>query len=150
MLELDEKYEFRENTIDKLNVVDLNKNNLNLIKNNEIMFIEDSNEGTTYIMDKSMNLYYVNLKEDKRITKEDIYNVLSDYKKASYENQEVYTGINLGIGHALLIKTKIYDEYMKLLRSVTIYQDQYLDCYNAYCYWIHCAIKFLKNYDKVD
>ena len=135
----------RRNILDMLDVIQLTKSNINLLKNNEIMFIEDSKEGTTYLMDKDMNMYFVQLEYGKELTREDIYAVIPEYKEASYENQTVYTGINLGMGRALLIKTKIYKDYMKELKSNIVYNDQYRDCYNAYCSWMYCAIKFLKS-----
>ena len=40
--ENDLKYNFRQNTFSKLNVIELNKKNINLLKENEILFIEES------------------------------------------------------------------------------------------------------------
>lgn len=140
----DLNYNFRQNTFSKLNVIELNKKNINLLNENEIMFIEDSNDGETYILDQKENIYHVNCEYGKELTREDLCKVLKDYSKASYKDLSVYTAINLGLGHALLIKTKIYDEYMKLLKSKITYENQYEDCYNAYCHWLDCALQFLE------
>lgn len=139
MFKLDENYEYREMIINKLNVIKLNKYNLHLLKEEDIMFIEDSNEGITYVMDKDANLYDTNGMEY-----EDIQDQLPEYKKANLENQEIYKAINLGMGHALIIKSSIYDEYMKLLRANIQYENEYEDCYNAYCHWMNNAIIFLE------
>ena len=134
----------RNAIIEMADVIKLTKSNINLLKNDEIMFIEDSNEGTSYLMDKNMNMYYVQLEYGKELTREDMYAILPEYKEA-YKDQTVYTGINLGMGRVLLIKTKIYEDYMKELKSNVTYNDEYSDCYNAYCSWMYCAIKFLKS-----
>ena len=107
MFEPDKMYEYREMIIGKLNIIKITKENIGLLKEKDIMFIENSNSGTHYIMDKDTNLYDTN---DMKY--EDIQNQLPKYKKANLENQEIYKAINLGMGHALIIKSSIYDEYM--------------------------------------
>lgn len=144
MFEPDENYEYREKIIDKLNVIKLNNDNILLLKEEDIMFIEDSNEGTTYVMDKDANLYYAQLEYGKEITRKEFRSALPKYNETSYENQKIYTAINLGMGRVLLIKSSIYEEYMKLLTTNIQYEDQYLDCYTAYCHWMDNAIMFLK------
>jgi len=62
----------RRKILEMLDVIQLTKSNINLLKNNEIMFIEDSKEGTTYLMDKDMNMYFVQLEYGKELTREDI------------------------------------------------------------------------------
>lgn len=136
----DKMYEYREMIIEQLNVIETTKENLHLLKEEDIMFIEVSNEGTHYIMDKDTNLYYIK----PGIKTDDVFKYLPEYKQASLENQKMYKAINLGLGHALLIKTFIYDEYMKLLKTNIQYENEFEDCYNAYCHWIDNAILFLK------
>ena len=135
----DENYEYREMIISKLNVIKITKENIGLLKEEDIMFIEDSNSGTHYIMDKATNLYDTN---DMKY--EDIQNQLPEYKRDNIENQEIYKAINLGMGHALIIKSSIYDEYMKLLKTNIRYEEPCMDCYNAYCHWMDNAVIFLK------
>lgn len=140
MFEPDKMYEYREMIINQLNVIKITKENINLLKEKDIMFIEDSNSGTYYIMDKDTNLYDTN-----GMKYEDMQDQLPEYKKANLENQEIYKAINLGMGHALIIKSSIYDEYMELLKANIQYEDPYLDSYNAYCHWMDNAIIFLKD-----
>ena len=139
MFEPDKMYEYRNMIIDKLNVIKITKDNLHLLKEEDIMFIEDSNEGTHYIMDKDTNLYDTN-----EMKYEEIQEQLPEYKKANLKNQKVYKGINLGLGHALIIKSSIYDEFMNLLKTNIQYENEFEDCYNAYCHWMDNAEMFLK------
>jgi len=142
-LEQNEMYEHREKIISKLNVIQITKENLDLFKEEELMFIEESKEGTDYIMDKDANLYDI----PSYISFEDVFSHLPDYKNVTSENQKVYTVINLGLGHALFIKTSIYEKYMKLLKSNIQYENPCEDCYTAYCYWMENAITFLNEYN---
>ena len=142
MFEPDKMYEYRNMIIDKLNVTKITKDNLHLLKEEDIMFIEDSNEGTHYIMDKDANLYGDISWVD--CNNEDIQNQLPEYKKISGKNQKSYKGINLGMGHALIIKSSIYDEFMDLLKANIRYENEFEDCYNAYCHWMDNAEMFLK------
>ena len=57
MFEPDKMYEYREMIISKQNTIKITKDNIHLLKEADVMFIEDSNEGTDYIMDKDSNLY---------------------------------------------------------------------------------------------
>lgn len=140
----------RDEAINELNYIELDKNNIDCIKNEEIMFIEDGgSEGTRYFMDSKINLYFVNVIYGKKLGIEDIYARLSEYKNASFENKEDYKAINLGLGHALLIKANIYDEFMEKLKNEIAYDENDMgDYYNAYCYWINCATQFLKERKK--
>lgn len=100
-------------------------------------------------MDSKINLYFVNVIYGKKLGIEDIYARLPEYKNASFENKEDYKAINLGLGHALLIKTNIYDEFMEKLKNEISYDENDMgDYYNAYCYWINCATQFLKEREK--
>lgn len=147
MFEVDERYLHRQMIINKQIIMNITKENLKCISESKIMFIEDSNEGIIYLMDIIGNLLCIKLGQD--IKREDLYEVMPEYKNASIENQEVYKGINLGMGHALLIKTSIYKEYMNSLKEKIKYDDEYEDYYDAYCYWMEVAIKFLKDKNKV-
>lgn len=140
----------RDEAINELNYIELDKNNIDCIKNEEIMFIEDGgSEGTRYFMDSKINLYFVNVIYGKKLGIEDIYARLPEYKNASFENKEDYKAINLGLGHALLIKANIYDEFMEKLKNEIAYDENDMgDYYNAYCYWINCATQFLKERKK--
>lgn len=140
----------RDEAINKLNYIELNKNNIDCIKNENIMFIEDGgSEGTRYFMDSKTNLYFVNVIYGNKLRIEDIYTRLPEYKNASFENKKDYNAINLGLGHALLIKTNIYDEFMEKLKNEIAYDENDMgDYYNAYCYWINCATQFLKEREK--
>lgn len=140
----------RDEAINELNYIELDKNNIECIKNEEIMFIEDGgSEGTRYFMDSKINLYFVNVIYGKKLGIEDIYARLQEYKNASFENKEDYKAINLGLGHALLIKANIYDEFMEKLKNEIAYDENDMgDYYNAYCYWINCATQFLKERKK--
>jgi hypothetical protein len=140
----------RDEAINKLNYIELNKNNIDCIKNENIMFIEDGgSEGTRYFMDSKTNLYFVNVIYGNKLRIEDIYTRLPEYKNASFENKKDYNAINLGLGHALLIKTNIYDEFMEKLKNEIAYDENDMgDYYNAYCYWIKCATQFLKEREK--
>jgi len=145
MFDTDELFDFRNKTFNKFNIINLTKENINSLKEDEVLFIEDSNDGETYILNSKLNIYYVNCEYGKELSRKDIFKVLKKYGDASYENPSVYTAINLGMGHALLIKTKIYDEYMKLLKSNIQYENQYEDCYIAYCCWLNYAVKYIKS-----
>lgn len=140
----------RDEAINKLNYIELNKNNIECIKNENIMFIEDGgSEGTRYFMDSKTNLYFVNVIYGNKLRIEDIYTRLPEYKNASFENKKDYNAINLGLGHALLIKTNIYDEFMEKLKNEIAYDENDMgDYYNAYCYWIKSATQFLKEREK--
>ena len=120
----------------------------NIITKNEIIFIEDDeSDGSLYFIDNTIKLYHINIKynKDKSINKEIIFSLLPKYKNASYDNQSDYKSINLGMGHALLIKTDLYDDYIKYLKKNIEYENQFEHFYNAYCYWMKYAMKFLKN-----
>jgi hypothetical protein len=143
MFEIDSRYQYRKMIIDKQILINITKEKLALLNESKIMFIEVSNEGIIYLMDTIATLFCIKL--DENIKREDLYNILPEYKKASVDNQEVYTGINLGMGHALLIKTSIYKEYMNLLKVKTQSEEQNEEYYNAYCYWMDIAINFLNN-----
>ena len=144
-------YDNRMETIDNLNCIELDKSNLDLLGKNEIIFIEDdASDGSLYFMDDKKNLYHIEVKynRDKTINKDSVFSVLPKYGKASYENQKDYKAINLGMGHALLIKTENYNDYMKLLKKNIEYENEFQDFYNAYCYWMKYAIEFLNNDSK--
>ena len=79
----------RNAIIEMADVIKLTKSNINLLKNDEIMFIEDSNEGTTYLMDKKMNMYYVQLEYGKELTREDMYAILPEYYNVWIHTQYV-------------------------------------------------------------
>ena len=148
IIEPDEDFYTREETIKSLECIELTSENLNLLTENEIVFIEDDDsDGSLYFMDNKINLYHAQVKypKDKKLTKDLIFSKLPKYKNASYENQKDYKAINLGMGHALLIKTSNYDSYMSLLKNNIKYEDEFNDCYNAYCYWMKYAIEFLEN-----
>ena len=140
----------RDEAINKLNYIELNKNNIDCIKNENIMFIEDGgSEGSIYFMDSKTNLYFVNVIYGNKLHTEDIYARLPEYKNASFKNKKDYKAINLGLGHALLIKKNIYDEFMEKLKNEISYDENDMgDYYNAYCYWINCATQFLKEREK--
>ena len=147
MFEIDERYLHRQMTMDKQITINITKEKLKLLDESKIMFIEDSNEGIIYLMDIFSNLFCVKL--DKDMKREDLYKIFPEYKNAFLENQEVYKGINLGMGHELAIKISIYEEYMNSLRAKIKYDNEYEDCYDAYCYWMEVAIKFLKDKNAV-
>ena len=140
-------YDHRIETIEKLNCIELDKENINLLSEHEIVFIEDdASDGSLYFMNNRMKLYHINVKynEDKEINKDIVFSILPKYKEASYENQKDYKAINLGMGHALLIKREYYDSYVKFLKSNIKYENEFQDFYNAYCYWMTYAVEYLK------
>ena len=140
-------YDNRILTIYSLNCIELNKNNIDLLSKNEILFIEDDDsDGSLYFMDDKINLYHVNVKysKDKSINKEKIFSILPKYKNTLSKNQKDYRAINLGMGHALLIKSSIYENYIKFLKSKIKYENEFEDFYNAYCYWMTYAIEYLQ------
>ena len=150
-IESNEDYESRMEIIAKMNCIELNRDNINLLTQNDILFIEDDeSDGSTYFIDSKINLFHIELKynKDSAINKDFIFDLLPKYKNASFENQEDYKAINLGMGHALLIESSIYDEYIKKLKENIKYEDQFEDFYNAYCHWMKSAIKFLKEINK--
>lgn len=144
-------YDHRIDTIEKLNCIELNKDNINLLDEEKIYFIEDdASDGSLFFMDNNKKLYHIDVKynEDKTINKDLVFKYLPKYKEASYENQRDYKAINLGMGHALLIKRNHYDKYVRLLKENIEYEDEFQDFYNAYCYWMTYAIEYLKNDSK--
>lgn len=138
----------RREIIDNLNVIKLSKKNIKELKSKDILFIETSNEGDTYFFTRNKKLYFINYFYGKELNKDEIMNEYPEFGEASYENQKDFIGINLGLGHALLIRTENYDEYMKILTSETLYEDQYEHCYNAYNHWMNCAIIFIDRNNK--
>lgn len=136
-------YDVRTKIIESLGLINLTKDNISLIDEKNVLFIETSNDGSTYIMDNKKQLFYVDLEYGKEITKEEFNKYFSKYAKSNVENTKYYKSINLGLGHALLIKTNIFDEYLKLLKENIVYENEYEDCYNAYCHWMESAISFV-------
>ena len=137
--DLDKMYKFREKTIVEHGEINLTKDNLNILKDANIFFIESSREGIVYLMDDKKNLYYTNIYEEEKVLYEDLRNVIKDFEGKNY------SAINLGMGHALQIKNQIKDKFMKHLKNSIQFEDEFQDGYNAYCNWISCAITFLNH-----
>ena len=132
----------KNNTIELLNIIYLNKNNIKEILQEKILFIMDSNEETNFI-DDSYN-YYIYNKYRKEVDLKDIYKYIPSYEKIvqDYENS-IFKEINLGMGHALYVRKNIYDEYMSILRSYTIYENPFEDFYNGWQYYLVSIMDYL-------
>ena len=134
---------FRLETLEKIDQYEINNNTIGSIKGNDVLFIMDSNEETwLFTKDKEM---FIRNKYNKVINDDDIYNIVPEFKSVSYENQKDFKAINLGLGHALLIRTNIYDKFMSILKSDITYEDEFEpeQIYAAWNHWIDCAIKYI-------
>ena len=134
----------KENTIETLNIVYLDKYNIKELEQDKILFIMDSSDETNFI-DNDYN-YYVYNKYKKEITLEDVYKYVPNYKMIIDDyKKSLYKGINLGMGHALFIKKDIFDEFMSILRSYTTYENEFEDFYNGWQYYLVSIMDYLEN-----
>lgn len=136
----------RLDTLDSVNKIDLTFNNIKLLERQEILFIVESSEESIFF-DKKKN-YYIRNKYHKDVSDEDIYIVFPELNLAKENHKKSFNAINLGMGHALLIRKEIYSDYMKILRKCTKYENEFEDFYNAWNYWLYCAIKYIDIYLK--
>ncbi len=139
---------FRLETLDKINKYKINKYKINkdiinVMNGNDVLFIMDSNE-EQWLFTKEKELF-TRSKYNKEITEKDILSVIPELENANYENQQDFKAINLGLGHALLIRTYIYDEFMTILRKDIKYEDEFdqEQIYAAWNHWLDCAIKYI-------
>ena len=132
-------------TMKKVKQITLTKNNLNLLNKEDILFIMISDEEMDFF-DK-YKIYYSRNKYDKEISDDDIYNIFPELKRALYDYNEDFMEINLGLGHSLIMRKEIYEDYMKILRSDIVYDDQYDEeqIYAAWNHWVDCAIKYINS-----
>lgn len=138
----------RCDALEELNKIKITRANIGILAKKNILFIEDNDSGSALLMDDKANLYDAFCEYDADIRKPDLFMVVPEYGKTTATSQEYYKAINLGMGHALLIKVELYDEFMKILRSKTKYDDEFEDFYNGYCYWIQSAVELIKNHKK--
>lgn len=136
-----DEFDFRMITLNELGYIELTKENINMLQNDNILFIEDSDDGDTFIMDKDMNLFHVQLNYGKEFNRNEIYKIIPEYKNA-LNTDKVFKVINLGYGHALLVKSDIFKDFKKILDNNISESDYYP--YSAYCYWMASAIEFIQ------
>ncbi len=132
-------------TMNKVKQIKLTKNNLNLLNKDDILFIMVSDEDMDFF-DK-YKIYYSRNKYDKDITDEDISNIIPELKTATDDRKKSFIGINLGLGHGLFMRSEIYEDFMKVLRSEIVYDDEFdpEQIYAAWNHWVDCAIKYINN-----
>ena len=116
-----------------VNEIELNKDSISSLNKDEILFIMSCNECIDFL-DIHKNYYSYNLYK-KELSEETI-------KELHFED---YDAINLGLGHALVIRKDIYNEFMKILKNEIIYEDEFNPdhVYAAWNHWVGCAIKLI-------
>lgn len=154
-------YEFRQESLNKLNLIELTKENSKDFNPDDVLFLTycdgQGSRGEMQFLMKDKKMYYLNYCYGKEFKRDEAFWLVPNWCNEwgfdwTSGEHKYFEHIYLGSDNNLFVKKDIYKRYLKYLNEYrkNMNSDDEFDIeynYRAFCCWIEAAIDYINELD---
>ena len=155
-------YEFRQESLNKLDKIELTKLNVNEFNPDDVLFLTycdgQGSRGEMQFLMKNKKMYYLNYCYGKEFRRDEAFWLVPNWCKEwgfdwTDSEHKYFEHIYLGTDNNLFVKKDIYKRYLKILNEryrKNMIPENELDIeynYRAFCCWVEAAIDYIEEAD---